>query len=209
MANKVVELVNVWAKMEAEVPGLDLQTFCTKYLQEHNDKAFSRAEAILPGVTAQGVLGMLLAKLYRYTNIYVKKALQDLPLSSIDEAIYLEIIARAHTPRKSDVIHEALSEFPSGIDIIKRLVKYGLVEELPDAEDRRSKRLRLTNAGEAMLLETRKRLARASQLAFGTLSQGEMAEMIPLLFRLEQHHANHYKAVRSASDIETVEQLFG
>lgn len=209
MANKVVELVNAWAKMEAETPDLDIQTFCRKYLQDHNNNAFAEAEAVLPGGSARGVLGMLFGKLYRYTNIYIKKALQDLPLSSIDEAIYLEIIARAHTPRKSDVIHEALSEFPSGIDIIKRLLKYGLVEELPDAEDRRSKRLRLTPAGHDMLLETRKRLGRASQLAFGTLSEGEMAEMIPLLFRLEQHHANHYKAVRSASDIETVEQVFG
>lgn len=209
MANKVVELVNAWARMEAEAPDLDLQTFCRKYLQEHNNNAFVQAEAVLPGGGAQGVLGMLFGKLYRYTNIYVKKALQDLPLTSIDEAIYLEIIVRSQNPTKSEVIHEALSEFPSGIDIIKRLVKYGLVEELPDAEDRRSKRLRLTPAGHEMLLETRERLGRASQLAFGTLSQGEMTEMIPLLFRLEQHHANHYKAVRSASDIDTVEQIFG
>lgn len=207
MANKVVELVNAWAKMEVEEPDLDVQTFCRKYLQEHNDNTF--ADAVLPGGSARGVLGMLFGKLYRYANIYIKKALQDLPLSSIDEAVYLEIIARAHTPRKSDVIHEALSEFPSGIDIIKRLVKYGLVEELPDAEDRRSKRLRLTSAGHGMLLETRKRLGRASQLAFGTLSQSEMAEMIPLLFRLEQYHARHYKAVRSASDIEAVEEILG
>ncbi len=208
MANKLVDLVNAWARLEEANPDLDMTTFCRKMLEEQAVNAREEAEAVLPCSSARGVLGMLLGKLNRYADIYIKKALHGLPMNSIDEAIYLEIIARGNMPRKSYVIHEALSEFPSGIDIIKRLVKYGLVEELPDPEDRRSKRLRLTPEGEAMMFDIRERLARATQLAFGTLSEREMAELIPLLFRLEQYHANRYKAVRSAGDFEALEAVF-
>jgi DNA-binding MarR family transcriptional regulator len=38
-------------------------------------------------------------------------------------------------------------EAPTGIEIIKRLLKNGLIEEFPDQQDRRAKRIKLSQTG--------------------------------------------------------------
>ena len=91
-----------------------------------------------------------------------------------------------------------LSEFPSGIDIINRLIKMEYMEEFPDETDRRSKRLRITPQGMAIVQQCFPELTRVADIAFGTLTDGEKAVLVHLLDRLAIHHADHYKDLRNA-----------
>jgi hypothetical protein len=102
-----------------------------------------------------------------------------------------------------------VSEFPSGIDIIKRLVKMGWVTEQPDADDKRSKRLTMTAAGVAVLEQSYPLLNIAAEIAYGTLSNAEKLMVARLLHRLDVHHWAHYREARGMDDIGEIAGYFG
>ena len=68
-------------------------------------------------------------------------------VSSLDEYSFLVHLTFQESFRKMELIKMHNLEAPTGIDIINRLQKRDLIEEFPDEEDRRSKRIRLTPQG--------------------------------------------------------------
>lgn len=68
-------------------------------------------------------------------------------LSSVDEYSFLLHLAHGESFRKMEIIDMHHLEAPTGTEIIKRLLKHKLVEEFPDAEDKRARRIRITKKG--------------------------------------------------------------
>lgn len=208
---KLVELVNQWATYSEQHPNAGLADFCLHYLTEHSSFAAPTTDAAhwaeslsnqaprasVP-MSMDARLGSLVGKLSRYATIYSKKAMQPLNFKGIDDPLYLMALLQMGTPKKSELIYEMLSEFPSGIDIINRLIKMEYMEEFPDETDRRSKRLRITPQGMAIVQQCFPELTRVADIAFGTLTDGEKAVLVHLLDRLAIHHADHYKDLRNA-----------
>jgi MarR family transcriptional regulator, lower aerobic nicotinate degradation pathway regulator len=204
MSKKIVELVNLWAAYEQDEPELSIQDFCIRYLSEQTSAPIKDICDEPINIPINNWLGALSGRISRYALMYTKKALAPLNLSSIDDMVYLIIVQEHGNPRKSEVIHQALSEFPSGIDVIKRLVKMELLEELHDETDRRSKRLRITNKGQEMLWQSMELVSKASDAAFSTLTPAEKMMLSGLLDRLDKFHWNHYKETRSAEGIDEI-----
>jgi MarR family transcriptional regulator, lower aerobic nicotinate degradation pathway regulator len=209
MSKKIVDLVNLWAAYEQEQPEMSIQDFCLRYLSEQAEDFNKDIDEEPITIPINNWLGMLSGKVSRYALMYTKKALAPLNFSSIDDMVYLVIVEELGNPRKSDVIHQALSEFPSGIDVIKRLVKMDLLEELPDETDRRSKRLRITTKGQEMLWRSFELVSKASDAAFSTLNSAEKMMLGGLLQRLDQFHWDHYKDTRNAEGIEAILEALG
>ncbi len=233
----LVKLVAIFAEYAKQDPNMGIEDFCKKYLNEKNlenknlenanlEKTLNseneipsvlQTEFILqnnrlnssPPIPLNGALGSLTGRLSRFALLYTKKALAPLDLSSIDDMVYLHIINALDSPRKSDVIHEAISEFPSGIDIIKRLVKIGCVEELPDESDRRSKRLRLTEKGKTVLLQSYPLVDKAGDAAFNLLNNDEKQKLFDLLRRLDSFHWQYYKQTRTAKTVDEIVEILG
>lgn len=210
MSQKIVELVNLWARYEAERPDLSIEDFCVQVLAEraqaaiHDEKVFDyawTAEELL-----NGRLGRMLGRLAKYVNIYSKKAFADADLNNVEDVVYLGVLQMMGNPRKTDLINAMLSEFPSGIDIIKRLLRLELVTETPDLEDKRSKRLHLTDKGRLCLHDSFPLINRVSEMAFTTLNTAEKMLLLQLLGRLEDFHDQRYRDVRNA-DFATTRQL--
>lgn len=204
MTHPVVALVNEWARMESEHPGLSVEEFCVRYLTE---RSHATTHPTHKPMSINGILGSALGRLTRYVLMYTKKALAPMQLRSIDDMIYLHIIAEKGNPRKSEVIYEALSEFPSGIDVIRRLVKMGLVVESPAADDKRSKRLQLSAQGHTMMQATLKPMEKVGEAAFSTLSPVEKMLLKNILGRLDHFHAQRYKDTRQAENIEEIQEI--
>lgn len=203
MRNKVVELVNLWAKYEEEQPGLDIRDFCIRYLAEQpleTDES-NWAKEKMP---INGILAMLVGKLNRYAGYYYKMAFQDQELTNVEDVIYLGRIEPMGNPKKSELIFSMLSEFPSGIEVIKRLTQAGMVEEYPDELDRRSKRLRLTERGREFLHRAYPLLDRVGALAFDRLTLAEKTTLIHLMGRLDTFHGEHYKKARAAETFDEI-----
>lgn len=76
-----------------------------------------------------------------------KGVLAESNVSSLDEYSFLLHLLARDSYRKMEIIDMHSLEAPTGIEIIKRLLKNDLVEEFADAEDKRAKRIRITERG--------------------------------------------------------------
>lgn len=196
MKNKVVELVNLWAEYEEKHPNLSIEEFCVHYLAEHTQVPVHDADE--KDIPVNGQLAGLIGKLNKYASMYCKKALAHVGMDNLEDWVYLISLNDMGTPKKSELIYEMVSEFPSGIDIIKRLVKAELVEEFPDEQDKRSKRLKITQKGIGVLYESFPYMDKVGSMAFDTLSEAEKTMVLNILKRLDNFHTGHYKQIRNA-----------
>lgn len=193
----VVALVNQWAVYEQQHPNPSLTDFCLWYL---TNQPLDRPDPsdIFDETPVNGMLGKLMARMSQYDHLYTKKALGELGLSNVDDMMYLHMIHHLKAPRKAELINVMLSEFPSGIEIIRRLLRQSLIEELADETDKRSKRVRLTEAGEQLLMASYKLLHQAGEMMYNVLSEPEKLLLVHLLERLDNFHVSRHKQVRAA-----------
>ncbi len=94
---------------------------------------------------------LLIAFRLMYLNKELKKQTKEIlsksKVSSIDEYSFLLHLDNQNSFRKMEIIHLHNLEAPTGIEIIKRLLKHTLIEEYADEEDRRAKRIKITKTG--------------------------------------------------------------
>lgn len=191
MSKQIIELVSQWVAYQEAHADTSLQDFCLWYLS--NQQAAPLPNDLFDETPMNGLLGKLMGRVSQYDHHYSKKALQVLGLNNVDDVMYLHVIRYlGGAPRKSELIKHMLSEFPSGIEIIRRLVKLGLIDEVPDEQDKRSKRVRLTAPGEALLTASYDYLHRAGELMYGPLGETEKLVLVRLLEKVDQFHTDHY-----------------
>lgn len=106
--------------------------------------------------------GLLIAFKMMYLSKTLKKQAKlifaDSGVSSIDEYSMLLHLHHQDSFRKMELVEMHNLEAPTGIEIIKRLVKNKYVEEFPDQSDRRARRIRITNLGSKELQTLQPRL---------------------------------------------------
>jgi len=76
-----------------------------------------------------------------------KAVLSESGISSIDEYSFLLHLDHQESFRKMELVELHNIEAPTGIEIIKRLIRNDFVEEFPDSEDKRAKRIKITKKG--------------------------------------------------------------
>jgi MarR family transcriptional regulator, lower aerobic nicotinate degradation pathway regulator len=205
MKNRLVELVNIWAKYEEINPDLTIEDFCVHYLAEHTQAPAHEDDH--KDIPTNGLLAALIGKLNKYASLYCKKAIENFGLRNIDDWIYLISLQEMGTPKKSELIYAMLSEFPSGIDIIKRLLTLELIEEFPDEQDKRSKRLKITPKGLQTLVASLPYMEKVGNMAFDTMNESEKKIVLNIFKRLDNYHAGHYKTVRNLEFEEAYQVL--
>lgn len=184
--NKTVELVNAWGEYEAAHPTAGIDDFCHAYIMskragEKNKKAFA---GIVPP-DSYSKIAKLVGRIGKLHSAYAVVVLKDCGLNSMDEFLYLSSIAKTGTPRKTKVIYENFNELSSGLLILERLKVKGLLTEEEDEEDKRSKRLKLTKKGNALLNRCYKQMGTLNEWFFKTISKEDIDLCIHLLQNIE------------------------
>lgn len=133
-------------------------------------------------------ISRLVVYMTRYAKQYARKALEGSPLSSMDEYVYLIATQQLGPLSKTELIHISRHEKPTGMDIIRRLINLGLIQQTNDPEDRRSKRLAVTPAGEALIRQLDTRMTLVSHIVAGNLNKSERLQLLQLLEKLETFH---------------------
>ncbi|MCI4669304.1 MAG: winged helix DNA-binding protein [Bacteroidia bacterium] len=149
------------------------------------------------------VLSILLTLLFRAAKHYMKKALDDSPLSTMDEFGFLATLSEGDSMTKSELIHNNLLEFTSGIEIIKRLKNNGLIDESPDPMDKRSKRVKISEKGKMVFYQALQPMDLVSTIVSGDLTQREKSLILPILIKLNNFHSVVHKQDKK-SDLQSI-----
>lgn len=146
-----------------------------------------------PEVTRQGnkkedSIAILVAYLYRYAKLYAKKALQDSPLQSIDDFSYLIVLLTHDSLSKTELITRNVHEKTTGMEIIKRLIRTGMMTQFDDEHDKRSQRIAITDAGRGVIFGILGNMGQVSRLMSANLTDNEKHVLLHLLKKLDQFH---------------------
>lgn len=131
---------------------------------------------------------MFLAFKVMYLNKELKRqaksVLSDSALSSLDEYSFLLHLDQQESFRKMELISLHNLEAPTGIEIIKRLLKNGLIAEFADPEDKRAKRIKITEPGRAELQQLQPQLQHIYEAFVAPLSIDEQIHLSGTLDKL-------------------------
>jgi len=153
----------------------------------------------VPGETLDSVISKLLIFLNRYAKMYMKKALEDTQLSSPDEFVFLIYLLESGSATKMELIEAARMEKPTGMEILRRLLGLGYIEQREHDTDKRSKSLSLTPAGQAALFSSFEKMGKVSEIVTGKLSIPEKMQLLRLLQQLEDFHRPIRESFKNAT----------
>jgi DNA-binding MarR family transcriptional regulator len=97
------------------------------------------------------MLAFQISMLNKSIKRQTKEVISESSLSSLDGYSFLLHLENEDSFRKMELIEMHNLEAPTGIEIIKRLLSKGLIQEFNDPEDKRAKRIRMTENGKAEL----------------------------------------------------------
>jgi DNA-binding MarR family transcriptional regulator len=133
-------------------------------------------------------LSFLLVMQSRYYKAYAKKVLGESELTSPDGFSFLYHLSLADSYRKMELIKMHQLEPPSGIEVLKRLLKKGFIKEFDDADDGRAKRISITEKGKKELQHIMPGMKEVFQLMTAELSLNEKLHAVGLLKQLNDFH---------------------
>lgn len=152
-------------------------------------------------------ISALVGTMYRYAKIYSKKALENISISHVDEFTYLVSLLMSGEMKKSDLIHRNLHEMPTGSEILKRLIKQGLVTERTSATDKRAKILMLSETGRSVAVQALSAMQHVADIVSGNLTQHERQFLLEILRKLDHFHREIYTESKDES-LETISREY-
>ncbi len=198
--NKTVELVNEWGSFEERHPGADIGDFCRHYLisQREKDRKAPMEGGDIPW-DPNGLLLKLMGRISKLNAIFAARALEGTGVDQLEEFGMLLTVRRLQNPRKTEIIYANIFELSSGTDMLNRLRKRGFINELDDTEDKRSKRVSLTPAGENAIGLCAQQMMKCAGMMLSELSQDDVTLCTQLLKNVESKYAALWQQHKSAS----------
>lgn len=176
-----------------------------KYRKESPTKLFKNEEHEVSFTENEICKQVLL--LGRYSKQLIRKGLGDFPELANEEFTYLYRLKDEPNLTKIQLIERNGHEKQTGTQIIKRLLEYELVEEKNDSEDKRSKRLNITEKGKDYFHRSIEKVNKTSKILSGKLQEKEKSELLELLKKLNDFHATIYSQYKNFN-IEELNETF-
>jgi DNA-binding MarR family transcriptional regulator len=151
-------------------------------------------------------ISILIVLMSHYAKWYIKKVLRESNLQTPDEFSFLITLMTYDSLGKSELITKQVMEKTSGTEVIRRLIKRGLIIESADENDKRSIRVSITKSGREEIFRILPLMSEVTRIVTGTLSAEEINTLSYLLKKLDYFHNNMYinKREHSLSDILSV-----
>lgn len=133
-------------------------------------------------------ISTLLVFMYRYAVIYFKKALKEGNINTLDEFSFLIVLMTYPSLSKTELIQKLIMEKTSGVEVIKRLLKHGLIKEFDNPHDKRSVLVAITAKGKEELASLFPKMGLVGSVIIGNLTPVEVSSLSFLLRKLDYHH---------------------
>lgn len=202
--NQTVELVKLWGAYEERNPNATLDDFFRYRLSVPAPEAKTDEQhwQLLPDIN--GRLMILLRRIGKYHIAYSNKALEGTGLDQIEEFGILVTIFNQVNPIKSEAIYNNVIELSSGTNMLIRLKKRGLIDEYPDKEDKRVKRLKLTPKGQETIKIAKDRVLRVAKMMMHILSDEDKQACIKLLTPIDERFTGKFQKQKN----KTFEEIY-
>ena len=187
LISELIEYLNTYEKENGETPK-DLKAFIT-WINQLVFDAHDTNEIGHNDISSDMELTFLLIMQNKHYKMYCKEALADTDIKSPDEWSFLYHLSLVDSFRKMELIHIHLLEAPSGIEVIKRLLKKGFIEEFDDSEDKRAKRIRITKKGRQETNKLNPRMNEVYAKMTAEMSLKEKMHALMFLRKLNEYHS--------------------
>jgi MarR family transcriptional regulator, lower aerobic nicotinate degradation pathway regulator len=150
-----------------------------------------------------GLIAMHFGFMANYAVYYSRRVFRESVIYSMDDWGILVSLFPYTQMKKSDALRRCAMEKSSGNEVLKRLLKQGLIAESPHPNDQRSKLIALTEAGRAAFLSVDAAMSNLSQQVVADLTETEKTDLLRILFKLQRFH----QAVFEAADETALRQI--
>ncbi|MEX2596225.1 MAG: hypothetical protein WEC59_04780 [Salibacteraceae bacterium] len=140
-----------------------------------------------------------LTRLNKYAKYYVKEVFDGFALINGDDFGFLAALIEHESMSKTDLIVYNVHEVPSGMEVIKRLLKKGLIKEDISSKDRRIRLLSATDLGKNTFFQATQRMQQVAKIIPGDLNDQEQESLLELIKRLDCYHEDIYKSQKEKS----------
>lgn len=179
----LIQLIELLEKFEKTTPqnedGASLDDFIF-FLQQNRTIEEDRNDTVR---IAQNV-----SYLHRFSKFYIKKAIEGSLLQTVAEYTYLATLFNEESLSKTEINNRNVIEKTSGNEIMRRLLKAGLIGERRDKEDRRRMRVFITDKGRAELIKVFPELWKSAMILSGALSLHERETFLQTSDKLCDFH---------------------
>ncbi|MGZ5211651.1 MAG: MarR family winged helix-turn-helix transcriptional regulator [Kaistella sp.] len=143
----------------------------------------------------------------RYSKQLIRKSLENHPDLVNEDFTYLFRMMDYESLTKMQLIEKNAHEKQTGIEIIKRLVKNGLLAESPDQHDKRSTRIAVTEKGRKVFLESMRDITVVSKIMCGQLNTSEKEALLVSLKKLNTFHHTVYSNFKNENTAEILKLI--
>jgi DNA-binding MarR family transcriptional regulator len=205
--NKTVELVALWGDYEARHPDCTIEDFFRHQLSipAKEEKQTVPSWQLHPGIN--GKLMILIRRIAKYHMVYSNKALEGTELDQIEEFGILVTIYNEVNPIKSEAIYNNIIELSSGTNMLNRLKKRGLIAEHDDIDDKRVKRLKLTDKGLETLDKAKIRVSEVARMMVNELSEEDKQLCVQLLGPVSKKFDGTFQRFRNRAFADIFEEM--
>lgn len=137
-------------------------------------------------------ISILIVLMNHYAKWYIKKVLRESHLQTPDEFSFLITLMTYDSLSKSELITKQVMEKTSGSEVIRRLIKRGLIVESADENDKRSVRVSITKSGREEIFRILPLMSSVTKIVVGNLSSEEIKTLSYLLKKLDYFHNDIY-----------------
>jgi DNA-binding MarR family transcriptional regulator len=190
----------------------DFAGYLVNHITEHKnyetspDVRFGNEEPVATGMAYQidNNIGRLFVYMSRYAKSYIKKALEGTPLQTGEDFTCLAILLTHEDLSKGDLINKNIQEKTSGTEVIRRLLAAGLAKQWDDENDKRGKRIAITQQGKDLLYSIFEDMSYVGKMVTGDLSFTEKLTLQHLLQKLENFHyqLHENKTIANKNDLK-------
>lgn len=154
-----------------------------------NEASKSQKETrdIIP--SQDGLISMFLGIAYKYAQFYARRVFRNTEIYSLDDFAVLVSLFPNKEFKKIDVLRMCIQEKSSGNEVLKRLLRDGMLQERENPNDARSKLLSLTDKGRIQFGLIQKGIQKMGGHIVGDLSPQEKSYLLEILMKL--HHFHH------------------
>ena len=140
--------------------------------------------------------------LSRFTKQMIRRGLQDFPELYNEEFTYLYRIMDEPLLTKMQLVEKNAHEKQTGMEIIRRLVKNNLLEEIPDSKDKRVTRLKISELGKKYFDQSVESVSITSRVLSAKLDIEEKNNLLKTLKKLNEFHFNVYHQYKNSNITE-------